>query len=150
MINPHTWRPGPVLNCECKITIEQEHNEAGVLVGETFVSAQKCPAHQNIPDGEILGKLKNDVDAEVKLLGTIVRTLDAMDDLKQEVTDEQGNKVREFKPGKGYQILFMGTYPRKVHVTPFGHILTTEQKKAIKDAVKARLGNGKENLVMYE
>lgn len=153
-ITQFTWRPGEVMNCGCIIKMEQEHQVQDgkkVLISETFISAVKCSVHQSIPDTELLGKLKNNPDAEVKLLSEAQFFLDNLDELWQEVFDQDTGKTRrELKPGKGFQILFIGPHPRKIIITTWGHVLTAAQKKEIKDAVKNRLGPGKENLIVYE
>ena len=138
------------MNCQCVIRYDQD----SVTKVETFVSAIKCTAHKDVPDNELMGVIKDNVDAEVHIKAAIERELVKFDELGVDIvsTDKDGvpYMTREFKPDAMIQIIFTGSGKQRKAQIITSMDLKAPQKQSVKDAIKSKMGDKVHGRLIYE
>ena len=122
------WSPD---TCKCVFDFEPDSNDGSnqILVGVV----NTCLDHSGL-SGKILHQtvLKSENQKKNILHGKLL----ALDDMAEEVVQDDGNIVRKFKKGKGFDWSFTGKDDQRIlNVTTKGYKLT--------DAQKNNIGNGK-------
>lgn len=137
-----TWKPD---TCDCEI--EESHNPADSSYGVKFSKIfSKCPEHQSVSDNDIYDIVYANSDSEQKrknqLEGHLLET-EALG-LSEEVTQEDGSKIRQFKSGIKYEWSFTGEGANRIlDVTMRGISMNAAALSAINVFAASKFGSNR-------
>lgn len=128
--------------CDCEL---EEYVENGEITGGKV--RRKCDDHATVPDEEVYEVITGPTGENKRknIMERILLGYEAVDvGVAEDVTDERGNTIKQWKPGIKYEWSFSGTgKDRTLIYRVSGKKFTAAQKAALKAECDTKFGLGK-------